>query len=698
MSPSRRTVATVLFTDIVGSTETAQRLGDRRWRDVLARHHAFVRSQLHKYQGEEIATAGDGFLAVFESPALALLCAGTIRDGVREFGLEIRAGIHHGEIQREGGTVGGIALHIGARVAALAEGGETLVSGTVRDAVQGAGFEFTDRGEKSLKGVSGTWHLLLLSAMPEGLEEELLDSGGRGPHIRRPVVAALAIAGVVVMSGLVALRAIRNGDLPDRSFDTRGPPTALSETTQRSIAVLPFEVRSSHEDDRYFASGMHDDLLARLSKIDSIKVISRTSVEGYADRTIPIPQIADDLDVTTVLEGAIQRSGDRIRLTVQLIDAREDEHLWAATYDEELTADNLFAIQSNLAERIAGSLRARLRSDNESRWGARPTESLDAYLHWARGVHLAYNTSRSTQEAAAEEFRKAIQADSTYALPWAELAWTELSSWFNGYRPAPEAFPVVRSAIDQALALEPGLALAHVVSGRLLMSQWRFEEAENELLRAIDLAPSSSVTHGSYGALLFLLERFEESEEEERRAFELDPLNPDRFQRIGWTLWAQRDWEGAIRQARRTLEVDPNNGEAYNLLGNALGRKGDHAAAYEAIEEGRARDPDWGLDYWTVALANAYARAGDRAEALRLLDRLPPDAGGYLLLWVAAVHGTLGDKKEAFSILEGLIQEDPYILAYIGFDRDMDPIRDDPRFEEVQRRAREEVMLRNASY
>jgi tetratricopeptide (TPR) repeat protein len=330
--------------------------------------------------------------------------------------------------------------------------------------------------------------------------------------------------------------------------------------------------------------------------------------------------------------------------------------------------------------------------------GARPTESLSAYLHWARGVHLAYNPARTTQEAAAREFRQAIQADSTYALPWAELAWTELFSWFNGYRPPQEAFPLVRSAIDQALALEPGLVFAHIVNGRLYMSQWRFEEAESELLRAVDLAPGSAVTHGSYGSLLFVLERFEEAEAEMRRAYELDPLNPDRIHQIGWTLWAQRDWEGAIHQARMALEIDPGNGEAYNLLGNALGRNGDHPAAFEAIEEGRARDPDWGLDYWTVALANAHARAGDRLEALGLLDRLPSDAGGYLLLWIACVHGTLGDEDRAFAILDRLIQADPYILTYMSFDRDMDPIRDDPRFENIKRRAREEVLRRNLTY
>jgi TolB-like protein/class 3 adenylate cyclase len=414
MGPSRRSVATVLFTDIVGSTETAESLGDRRWRDVLARHHAIVRGELLRYHGEEIATAGDSFLAVFESPALALLCASTIRDEVRELELAIRTGVHHGEIQRDPGNVGGIAVHIGARVASLADAGEILVSGTVRDAVQGAGFEFQDRGEKSLKGVSGTWHLYALAGSPSDLEEELLPTT-RSSRRRRWIVSAIAAVAVAVL-GFLAIRsqADRSESLSTPSGTATGE-VAAPRRIDRSIAVLPFEVRSSHEDDRYFASGMHDDLLTRLSQIDSVKVISRTSVEQYAETNKRIPLIADELNVATVLEGAIQRSGDRIRLTVQLIDARADEHLWAATYDEELTVENLFAIQSNLAERIAGSLRVQLYSEGESLWDARPTENLNAYLHWARGARLAYNPSRSAQEAAAREFRKAIQADSTYA-------------------------------------------------------------------------------------------------------------------------------------------------------------------------------------------------------------------------------------------------------------------------------------------
>jgi TolB-like protein/class 3 adenylate cyclase/Tfp pilus assembly protein PilF len=697
MSPSRRSVATVLFTDIVGSTETAERLGDRAWRDLLAQHHALVRNQLRRFEAEEIATAGDGFLAVFESPALALLCATAIRDAVRELGLEIRTGVHHGEIQRDAGTVGGIAVHIGARVAALAGAGEILVSGTVRDAVQGAGFEFDDQGERELKGVTGPWHLYALTGTPEHLEDELLAAPSDKSHVRRLILPGLAIVAVAAALGFLAFRTAR-----DRSEATSLPSPSDSldvvSPIDRSIAVLPFDLRSSNEDDAFFARGMHDDLLTQLAQIDSLKVISRTSVERYAGTTTPVRQIGEELGVATVLEGAVQRSGDRIRLNVQLIDARKDEHLWAASYDEELTAANLFKIQTDLARRIAGALRARLRSAGEAALGAQPTQSLEAYLHWARGVSIAESGfSRSDREVAAREFREAIQADSSYALAWAELADIELDNWFLGHRPAEEAFPAARSAVDRALALEPDLAIAHVISGSLYMIQWRFDEAEIAFLRAIELAPGLGLIHRMYSGLLFVLERFEEAEVEAVRALELDPLNAELIQHLGWVRWAQRDWDGAIREAHRALEIDPNHSDAHNLLGNAYGRKGDHAAAFKAIETGRQRNPtEW---WWTIALANAHARAGNRTEALRLLQRMPPDASGPLRrLTVAVVYVTLGDADRAFALNDPLVQEDPYILLYLGYDRDFDPIRDDPRFEDVRRRAREEVMRRNATY
>ncbi|MGH7406846.1 MAG: adenylate/guanylate cyclase domain-containing protein, partial [Candidatus Methylomirabilales bacterium] len=160
---SDRVLATVLFTDIVGSTEWAVRLGDRAWHDLLERHQALVRKELARFRGREVDTAGDGFFATFDGPARAIRCACTVRDGVRELGIEIRAGLHTGEIELAGDKVGGIAVHIGARVAATARDGEVLVSSTVKDLVAGSGIRFADRGTHALKGIPGEWHLFAVT-------------------------------------------------------------------------------------------------------------------------------------------------------------------------------------------------------------------------------------------------------------------------------------------------------------------------------------------------------------------------------------------------------------------------------------------------------------------------------------------------------------------------------------------------------
>jgi tetratricopeptide (TPR) repeat protein len=171
-------------------------------------------------------------------------------------------------------------------------------------------------------------------------------------------------------------------------------------------------------------------------------------------------------------------------------------------------------------------------------------------------------------------------------------------------------------------------------------------------------------------------------------------MNGELIQDLGWVRLLQGDWDGASQYARKALEIDPD-GDAWWLLVNALAMKGDHDAALKAIETGRQRAP---LAPWNVMTAIAYARVGNRPEALRWLDRVGPDAPGPVLLSVAAVHGMLGDADRAFAILDSLVQDDPYMLVLLSYDPDFDPIRDDPRFEEVRRRAREEVMQRNRTY
>ncbi|MBA3583563.1 MAG: adenylate/guanylate cyclase domain-containing protein [Gemmatimonadetes bacterium] len=224
-----RSIATTLFTDIVGSTEKAAALGDRRWREVLRQHHVVVRAQLGRFGGQEIATAGDGFLAVFDNPARAIVCAAAIRDQVQEVGLEVRCGVHMGEVERSDGSVGGIAVHIGARVAAEAGPGEVLVSATVREAERGSDFEFEDRGRHTLKGVPGELRLYALTRVPDDIVEELLlpapetrpglrERIGRGKVVRPLAIYLVAAVAIFVLTRVI----VHAFDLPGWALPTAG--------------------------------------------------------------------------------------------------------------------------------------------------------------------------------------------------------------------------------------------------------------------------------------------------------------------------------------------------------------------------------------------------------------------------------------------------------------------------------------------
>ncbi len=245
---------------------------------------------------------------------------------------------------------------------------------------------------------------------------------------------------------------------------------------RRSIAVLPFSNQSALEEDVFFVDGTHEDILTHLSQIDSLTVISRTSVMQYAGTTKPMREIAGELGVGTVLEGAVQRAGDRVQVNVQLIDASTDRRLWAQIYDEELTAANIFAIQSDIARKIAAALQATLAPDVKERIESRPTESLEAYDLYTRGRYLANRSlTREDLESAADLYRQAVAADPAYALAHAGLAGSYAILWDQGFLAAEEALPQARAAVERALELDETLAEAHATLGVVLEAERRAE-------------------------------------------------------------------------------------------------------------------------------------------------------------------------------------------------------------------------------
>jgi TolB-like protein/Flp pilus assembly protein TadD len=422
-----------------------------------------------------------------------------------------------------------------------------------------------------------------------------------------------------------------------------------------SIAVLPFENRSSSKDDAYFVDGIHDDILTQLAKVSAMKVISRTSVERFRDTRLPIKEIALRLGVNKILEGGVQRAGDRVRITVQLIDASTDDHLWAETYDRELTAANIFAIQSEVASAIAAALNAALSPAEKSRASVVSTQSLPAWEAYQLGSQrLARRTSNGIAEAETF-FQRAIALDAEFARPYAGLAVAHVLQSSRSSAPAGTSLEKADKAVATALRLDPNLAEAWAASGLVaetrgqssaaeqmyrraialnpnyatayqwlssaLTDQGRNEEARGALERALELDPLSAIINENLAEQLESLGRFADAEARYRKVIEIDPSMPYPYMQIGiLEAYARNRFVDAAALVEKSIELDPDNPWIRLELMQLYLDLGDDDAADRVIAEARSRWPENEV-VRTVTAIVAMLR-GDRDAARKAAEGL----------------------------------------------------------------------------
>jgi serine/threonine-protein kinase len=466
---------------------------------------------------------------------------------------------------------------------------------------------------------------------------------------------------------------------------TRATPGAPHS---KSVAVLPLQNLNRDEHTEYFSEGITEDIIAHLSKIHDLKVISRTSVMGYKDTDLTLKEIGEQLNVATVLEGSVRRSGDRVRIVSQLIDAATDDHLWAETYDRQVT--DIFAIQSEVAQRIAEALHATISTSELSMIQRLPTQDVEAHELYIKGRYSWNRRTRVGLEDAEEKFRSAIGRDPMYAPAYAGLADTYLLLGSYGYMPEVEALTKARVAVDRALELDERLASAHASRGQILRTERDWKAEEEEYLRAIELDPNYATAHQWYATLLAALGRHEEAREQVLRAGELDPLSHAIRVTTGIVRFMARDYAGALADFRHTVDLEPRFFSAYAwliLLLPLLGRDQEALDAFEKVVELR---PD--VPYWGFAKAEIHAVAGKRAEALAALSELKEE--WYDPTVHGIIYALLGDADRAFEHLEESLADRSWrlfvlqknLLFYMKVGPWFDAIRDDPRFEGLLRR------------
>ena len=403
---------------------------------------------------------------------------------------------------------------------------------------------------------------------------------------------------------------------------TPAPAEAEPTISKQSIAVLPFDNRSRNEDDEFFVEGVHDDLLTNLARIGALKVISRTSVLRYKDTQLPIPAIAAELGVATIMEGAVQRSGSTVRINVQLIDAKTDEHLWAQIYDRELTAENLFSIQSEISQAIADALQATLSADEKDRINNVPTENLQAHDAFLRGRQLMAERTSGSLEAAIAEFEKAVALDPQFALAWVGLADSTILLSSYGTLSQDAAIPIMENAIGRALAIDGQLGEAYASQAQIFNYYKQYEKAENAYQKAIELSPNYAQAWMWYSNFLsdYPL-RIQEAVDTARKAAELDPASAVNGISLGGKYLNQGLLSLAEGQYQKVIRLNPGFAPAYVALGDfyqwLLGQPARALPLYQ-----RAVELDPGNVGQQESIADLYLAIGDMENASKVRERM----------------------------------------------------------------------------
>jgi len=462
-------------------------------------------------------------------------------------------------------------------------------------------------------------------------------------------------------------------------------PLSKASPRIRSLAVLPLENFSGNPDQDYLSDGMTEALISRLSTIHALRVISRTSAMHFKGTRKSLPAIGKELNVDAVVEGSVLRSGDKIRITVQLIRVDTDEHLWAGTYDREL--QDVLTLQNDVTYGIARHIEVALNGAPKASIAPPRTVAPDVYEAYLKGRFALHKSSRAGLEEARQHFQAALDADPTFAPAYAGLAatYSALGLVFYGEPPA-ETRPKVLAAARKALALDPELAEARAELGDALQKDWRWAEAEAEYRQAIELSPNNAAAHGGLAQWLLCQGRTEEALASARRAQELDPQEFNGTQ-VGWILFHGRRYDEAIRELRTALAIEPKDPMAVWFLGFVLIAAEHFDEAITTLE--RAASLSNRSSAVLGVLVHAYAGAGRRAEALRVLHELNRRReSGYVppAAFLNAYLG-LGDKEESFTWLERSAEEHSNIVQFLKSHPFFDPIRNDPRFATYLRRA-----------
>jgi adenylate cyclase len=642
-----RKLAAIMFTDMVGYSALAQR-NEALALELLQEHRRLLRSIFPKHRGSEIKTIGDGFLVEFSSALAAVECAIEIQEAIakRNSGnppqrcFQVRIGIHLGDVVRGDNDVIGDGVNIAARIEPLAGAGGICISQQVFDQVE-------KRVAKSLKRM--------------------------GPVTLKNIMQPLEVYWV------------------EYEGATSGPPTVgqadRHPVSEKSIAVLPFLNMSPDPENEYLSDGLTEDLIMAFSRLKGLRVPARTSSFVFKGKNEDIRRIGQQLNVKTVLEGSVRKAGNRLRITAQLINAADGDHLWSQTFDREM--QEVFAIQDEITREIVHALEIQLVGAGEQPLAKHGTYNTDAYQLYLHAKYHFYKFTGEGFKRCIECCKKALEIEPNYALAYAALSLSYQTGWFYGFLSFEEKLAVIGPHdlfAEKAVELDPNLA--ETQTALAIVTCWNLRDwprAEDCFKRAIKLNPNYVTAHEHYGGFLACMRRTDEAITHAGFVQQLDALSPMSNLHAGYIYWFIHRYDLVLEQAHTLLDLEPNFFGAHWLLGWAHWSQGMHEAAIADLRKTVA------LGGGPIPLADLgclLGQSGRKAEAEQVLEELN-ELGKRMYVqpaYLGFVHASLGNHDKAFACFaQGLEHENASVVwlrEYCIF-AGLDDLRADPRFPEL---------------
>ena len=636
MQKSKRLLAAIMFTDIVGYTSLMQE-DERKAKNIRDRHKEVLEENIKKHHGNILQYYGDGTLSIFSSGVEAVLCAvGIQKRLVKDPKIPLRIGIHIGDIVQEDDGVYGDGVNIASRIESISVPGAVLISDKLQDELRNKPeIECRSFGKFELKNVNKP--VEIFAVVDEGIE--------------------------VPSTKELKLEKAR---------------------ASKSIAVLPFVNMSADKENEYFSDGITEEILSALVKVDGLQVISRTSSFAFKNKNVDAREIANQLSVNTILEGSVRKAGNKVRIAAQLINSADGYHIWSDVYDRNL--EDIFEVQDEIASKIANTLREKLTGKEKKKpLVTIATKNLDAYNLYLKGKFYLNKWTPESGKRGIEYLEQAIAEEPDFALAHSTLAFCYTLLGVMGTIPTKIAFTRAKEIADRAIKLDDKLASAHSSLGLInIFVDWDLDAAYKSFQTALELSPGDGEILHAYYIYLTAVGKLDEAVNTMERAVQLDPLSLPINQSFGEALMNAGRYVDAIEQLDKTLELDFNFRAAIETKGWAYLFKGENDKAIETLKKFQKKTGDplkgqTGLGY-TYGVSGNIDKANECLQLLKQREKRDKDVN--LNMDFLVIYAGLNDLDKVFyymgkSLVEGSA------LVFLRTHPFGENIRKDPRFNEL---------------